>query len=150
MRKKLIRVGNSLALVIDIPLREMIGFAPSREVELSLEGRRIIIEPVEEADASCCSRKATIEMIRSARADLSRLIEHYGMQDAQLQRVVTGYRRRFGFLGWLSSDLREISVAELANIRRINACVKQLDGGADWDAAIEAALRSEPVATTAA
>ncbi|MDX2090924.1 MAG: hypothetical protein SFX73_23900 [Kofleriaceae bacterium] len=144
MRKRLIQVGNSLALVLDKPIRKMIGFAHAREVELSFEGRRIIVDPVEEEDATCKSRSASVEELRAARSDLDRLVHFYGIADAQFQRLVAEYRRVFSYHAWLGSGLRHVTAAQLANIRRVRACVKQLDGGADWETAIAVALRSEP------
>lgn len=46
MIKKLTAIGNSYGLVIDAPLREILHITPDTELELSTDGRRLIIEPV--------------------------------------------------------------------------------------------------------
>jgi bifunctional DNA-binding transcriptional regulator/antitoxin component of YhaV-PrlF toxin-antitoxin module len=46
MQKRLTRLGNSLALVLDKPLREILGLGPERIVEVKTDGSRLVIEPV--------------------------------------------------------------------------------------------------------
>ena len=46
MRKKLTRTGNSLALVLDKELLERLGIDASTPLEVSSDGRVVIISPV--------------------------------------------------------------------------------------------------------
>ena len=48
MRKKLVAVGNSVGLVIDKPILELLQIARDSEVELRTDGERLIVEPVRE------------------------------------------------------------------------------------------------------
>ncbi len=45
MVKKLTRHGNSLALVIDRPILELLDIHPETELEVRTDGRRLIISP---------------------------------------------------------------------------------------------------------
>jgi antitoxin component of MazEF toxin-antitoxin module len=46
VRKKLTRTGNSLALVLDKPLLDQVGIDADTPLEVSTDGRVIVISPV--------------------------------------------------------------------------------------------------------
>jgi len=46
MRKKLSAIGNSLGLVIEKPILELLGIDRETELEMTTDGERLIIEPV--------------------------------------------------------------------------------------------------------
>ena len=46
MVKKLTRHGNSLALVIDRPILELLKIDPETPLEVSTDGKQLIVEPV--------------------------------------------------------------------------------------------------------
>jgi antitoxin MazE len=49
MRKKLTRHGNSLALVIDRPILDLVNIQADQSLEISTDdGRRLIISPVQD------------------------------------------------------------------------------------------------------
>jgi antitoxin component of MazEF toxin-antitoxin module len=48
MRKKLTRHGNSLALVIDKPILELLGIARDTVLDISTDGKVLTIAPVKE------------------------------------------------------------------------------------------------------
>ena len=50
MIKKLTRHGNSMALVIDKPILELLKIAPDTPLEISTDGRRLIIAPSRRSD----------------------------------------------------------------------------------------------------
>ncbi len=50
MRKRLIRSGNSLALVIDKPLLEALGIDESTELEVSTDGDVVVITPMRDPE----------------------------------------------------------------------------------------------------
>ena len=46
MRKKLSAVGNSLGLVIEKPILELLSIDRDTELEMTTDGDRLIIEPI--------------------------------------------------------------------------------------------------------
>jgi len=46
MTKRLIQIGNSLALVIDKPILELLHIGPKTELELNTDGDKLLISPV--------------------------------------------------------------------------------------------------------
>jgi antitoxin MazE len=58
MIKKLVRHGNSRALVIDKPILDLLKIADETEVEITTDGQRLIITPV----ALGTMRQAEFEM----------------------------------------------------------------------------------------
>ena len=75
MRKRLTRHGNSLALVIDRPILELLSIDADTPLEISTDGRVLIVAPVR--DAGRCRRfERALEKVnrRYARA-LKRLAE---------------------------------------------------------------------------
>lgn len=57
MRKRLVRHGNSRAIVIDKTLMELVGLDEDGEVQLTVEGDSLVIVPVRKPD----SREAKFE-----------------------------------------------------------------------------------------
>lgn len=49
MRKKLSVVGNSLGVLIDKPILELLKIDRDTELEVTTDGNRLILEPVREA-----------------------------------------------------------------------------------------------------
>jgi antitoxin component of MazEF toxin-antitoxin module len=49
MRKKLSAVGNSLGIVIEKPILELLGIDRETELDMRTDGERLIIEPVRSA-----------------------------------------------------------------------------------------------------
>ena len=49
MRKKLSAIGNSLGIVIEKPILELLDIDRETELELRTDGERLIIEPVRAA-----------------------------------------------------------------------------------------------------
>ena len=50
MRKRLTRHGNSLALIIDRPILDLLGIDREDELEISTDGRVLTLTPVRKAD----------------------------------------------------------------------------------------------------
>lgn len=46
MKKKLSAIGNSLGLVIEKPILELLEIDRETELEMTTDGRRLIVEPV--------------------------------------------------------------------------------------------------------
>ena len=49
MRKNLSTIGNSLGLVIEKPILELLNITRDTELEITTDGTRLIVEPVREA-----------------------------------------------------------------------------------------------------
>lgn len=50
MLKKLTKHGNSLALVIDRPILDLLRIDPETALDISTDGKRLIITPAEASD----------------------------------------------------------------------------------------------------
>ena len=46
MKKKLSAIGNSLGIVIEKPILELLNIERETELEMSTDGQRLIIEPI--------------------------------------------------------------------------------------------------------
>ncbi len=75
MRKTLIKHGNSLALVIDKPILEMLHITPDTPLELTTDGDALLVSPVRDK-ARQKKLAASLEKIsRKFGDDLRRLAE---------------------------------------------------------------------------
>jgi antitoxin MazE len=59
MRKNLSAIGNSLGLVIEKPILELLNITRDTELEVTTDGTRLIIEPVREVEAK--GRRGRVE-----------------------------------------------------------------------------------------
>ena len=75
MRKTLIRHGNSLALVIDKPILEMLQISADTPLELSTDGNSILISPVRDPERQQKLHKSLKKINRKYGDDLRRLAE---------------------------------------------------------------------------
>jgi antitoxin component of MazEF toxin-antitoxin module len=71
--KKLIKQGNSTCLVIERPLRELLDIDTGTELKLSVEGRKLIVEPLSPEERRSRFKKALAETKREYGAALKRL-----------------------------------------------------------------------------
>ena len=76
MQKRLVKHGNSLALVIDRPILDLVNIDAEQPLEVSTDdGRRLIIQPVETSDRRAKFR-ASLQRVTSKHAKtLKRLAE---------------------------------------------------------------------------
>lgn len=51
MRKNLSAIGNSLGLVIEKPILELLNITRDTELEVTTDGTRLIVEPIREVEA---------------------------------------------------------------------------------------------------
>ena len=49
MRKKLSAIGNSVGIVIEKPILELLKIDRDTELEMTTDGKRLVLEPVDEA-----------------------------------------------------------------------------------------------------
>lgn len=75
MIKSLIKHGNSLALVIDKPILELLEITADTPLELTTNGEALLVSPVRDAARQKRLRKALDNINRKYGDDLRRLAE---------------------------------------------------------------------------
>ena len=75
MTKTLIKHGNSLALVIDKPILELLHINPETPLELTTDGSRLLVSPVRDKKRQGRLRAALKKINRKYGDDLKRLAE---------------------------------------------------------------------------
>src|SRR6266700_996696 len=117
MQKKLSTLGNSVALVIDKPIRRLLGIGRNTVVEVSTDGRRIVIEPISPAELA---RKApALGLALDAERVFWALMREYAMTTEQFGRLYHGIPRPFRYVGWLScGGQHRAEGQELADMHR--------------------------------
>lgn len=148
MEKKLIKVGNSVALVIDKSFRDELGIVPTTVVRVVCDGERLIVQ--KSGDRADDKRRAAkmSEEVR-ARAIANALIRTYQMSNAALDRLTAAWKRGIHrpllYLGWIESTSWDaVSDAERRVVRRFEAAYLALRAQRGWEDAIAAALQAEP------
>lgn len=169
MKKHLIRVGNSYALVIDKSIRRILQLGPRSILDVSTDGQRIVIQRtgklLDERDLKRAREILNAEegMPRDneAGADLgvnrkaldldSRQVfwelERHGLGGHRLEALYHQKNPRIGRVAaWMGAgDCGTTANSdELATLQRMRHCRDRLKSGATWDQAIEEALRAFP------
>ena len=75
MRKKLIKHGNSLALVIDKPILELLQIDADTPLEVVTDGDRLLVAPARSEDRQTRLRKSLDRIHEKFGQDLKRLAE---------------------------------------------------------------------------
>lgn len=75
MRKNLTVIGNSLGLIIEKPILDILGFSRDTELEMTTDGRRLVIEPIPVEDRSERIRALTRKVIKSHEKTFRKLAE---------------------------------------------------------------------------
>jgi antitoxin MazE len=75
MTKTLIKHGNSLALVIDKPILEMLQITPETPLELTTDGDRLLVSPIRAKKRQEKLRASLAKINRKYGDDLKRLAE---------------------------------------------------------------------------
>ena len=78
MRKNLSAIGNSLGIVIEKPILELLNITRDTELEVTTDGSRLIIEPVRTGEAEGQRervRAATKRVMKNHDPTLRRLAE---------------------------------------------------------------------------
>lgn len=75
MTKTLIRHGNSLALVIDRPILELLGISADTPLELTTNGDQLLVSPVRSKARQQKLRAALEKINKKFGDDLKRLAE---------------------------------------------------------------------------
>lgn len=143
MHKQLIRVGNSLAVVIDKPLRMLLDIAPETLLRMWTDGRRIILEPEGVPRAVTPPEELTIRQI------VHELIDVHGIDRNHVAIIHGMTKPPFSpmlAVGW-SQTLAKISTERDAVImRRYHACLKSRRAGVSWENTLERIVLEFPLA----
>jgi antitoxin component of MazEF toxin-antitoxin module len=70
MVKRLQKVGNSNAIILDLPLMEMVGLEEGKEVQVSVSNGSIIITPVNPRRVDPEALKRHLDRIVGERGDM--------------------------------------------------------------------------------
>lgn len=73
MKKNLTVVGNSLGIIIEKPILDLLGINKETLLEMITDGQRLIIEPVKTADRTARVRAATKRVMKNHDATLRKL-----------------------------------------------------------------------------
>ncbi|HEX5057741.1 MAG TPA: AbrB/MazE/SpoVT family DNA-binding domain-containing protein [Kofleriaceae bacterium] len=173
MKKHLIRVGNSYALIIEKSIRNLLYLGPRSILEVSTDGTRILIEPTGQllqddeigrarellsaeigmprpTSPDGLSRKALDIDARGIWTELERRYYIDPQRLARLHHEPVGTTRPISRLMRVGSWMTEPNCAtrandeELAFLRRMRVCRDRLREGATWDEAIDDAVRAFP------
>jgi hypothetical protein len=167
MRKHLIRIGNSYAIIIDKSIRRLLHLGPRAILEVSTDGERIVIQPtgkllqddeigrareILSAEEGMPARRRAPHVNRAA-LDLdaphvwNELEGRYAITTDRLVRLHHETQLRFvRVASWMRSPrcATNANVDELATIQRLKACRDRLRAGDTWDTAIAAAVAAFP------
>lgn len=75
MRKNLTVIGNSLGLIIEKPILDILGISRDTELEMKTDGRRLVIEPVEADSQKERVRSISRKLIKSHEKTFRKLAE---------------------------------------------------------------------------
>jgi hypothetical protein len=165
--KRLCKVGNSLAIIIERPILRTLGIGNRALLRVSTDGERIIIEPTGKLvpehemkrrrgwrrsnEPSALVPPTYLQdtsldayALRKGALEMRReLVETYGMTDEQTKQLHHSYPRFFA--AFCERALYyEMSERELRTLARLQYCLTRLRAGDAWSAAIDAAVAKYP------
>ncbi len=65
MRKNLTIIGNSLGIIIEKPILDLLGIGKETQFEMITDGTRLILEPVKEGDKITKIKAATRRVMKN-------------------------------------------------------------------------------------
>ena len=65
MRKNLIIIGNSLGIIIEKPILDLLGIGKETQLEMITDGKRLILEPVKAEDKTAKIKAATRRVMKN-------------------------------------------------------------------------------------
>lgn len=128
-------LGNSLALVIDKSIRAVLGITRNTVLEVSTDGRRIIVIPLASPEREWTPIGDAFEIMKE-------LVNHYGMRVERFAKLHEN-ERMWSFWAKLHSG-QETNDDDKETMRRMHHCLGMLRLGAEWDEATREALRMFP------
>ncbi len=75
MRKKLVKHGNSMALVIEKPVLDLLGVDAETPFDIATDGQALVLTPVRDMEHAASFRSALERANRKYAEDLRRLAE---------------------------------------------------------------------------
>lgn len=75
MKKNLTVIGNSLGLIIEKPILDILGITRESVLEMKTDGRRLIIEPLKEPNRDEHIRNLTRKVINTHAKTFKKLAE---------------------------------------------------------------------------
>ncbi len=147
MHKTLSRHGHTLALVIDKPIRNLLGITERTVLKVWTDGRRLVVEPTAERRTEVASAPEPVSDRRlelDAPAVIDALQNVDGFSQARFDQLYHEPYRWIAYSGWVHNwDLSEATEEERASMRRLEACLRALRAGKDWDDAIATARAAQ-------
>lgn len=65
MRKNLTTIGNSLGIIIEKPILDLLGISKETQFEMITDGQRLILEPVKETPKTDKIKEATRRVMKN-------------------------------------------------------------------------------------
>ena len=144
MEKRLQTVGNSFALVIEKPMLKLLGLGRGSVVKLTTDGRRLILERVDQENRVAPS--ADPRLVLDATAVAKALMNQHGLWTDDFKKLHHKHWRPMAYIGWLGyARAEKVTEDDLATMRRFEACLAELKVGATKDEAIARALSAHPI-----
>ncbi len=75
MKKNLTVIGNSLGIIIEKPILDLLGIDKESQLEIVTDGKRLIIEPVDENEKANQIREATRRVMKNHKETLKKLAQ---------------------------------------------------------------------------
>jgi antitoxin MazE len=156
MRKTLIQVGNSLGLVIERPVLDLLNITRDTVLEVSTDGRRLIIEPA--------SPVSSLNLVAASATDgespdfgdpaftvqvLDALESQFHISNERFRRLhhARNYentiKAHWAYAANRPSRFQAGGSNELT-ARRLHSCLQALEAGETWEAAIALATNQFP------
>jgi len=136
MQKRLAVHGNSLALVIDKSLRRVLGIGRDTILQVSTDGRRILIEPTGDMHVPT----PTAREIDAPRV-FNTLERQFRMGTIEFNQLAAAPMRIMAYYGGLGVAREP---ATLVTMERLAVCLEHLLAKATWTDAIRATLEAVP------
>lgn len=143
MQKTLTPLGNSLALVIEKPFRRLLGISQHTVLEVSCDGRRLIVEPL--SVAKVLAQRAEEGELLDAKQTAFLFDQKYCMTNEQFTRL-TGEQGPYAFARYLMRVDRPNPSPEMREkMARMAECLRYRQAGKGLDEAISMVLRARGV-----
>ena len=165
VQKRLVSVGNSVALILDKETRAVLGLKRTSLVKVRTDGRRLIVEPDGERPPAGASLMSEVEQVVTylpnefemmfERMQLPpgvfRRLHHCPAlitEETRKKRSPTrlAIREMSEYSMWLGSDAAQTpTAAEWETMRRFHVCYQKVASGVSWDEAAAYALAEVPM-----
>jgi len=65
MKKNLTIIGNSLGIIIEKPILDLLGISKETQIEMTTDGSRLILEPIREESRAAKIKAATSRVMKN-------------------------------------------------------------------------------------